>query len=263
MLSGGNVIYLYDGTFEGLMCCVYEHYYNKTTPLEIKKQSEQSISFFENVHIETDSAIANRVYNSIDVTISKRAQNLVKTAFLSCMKDKEIAILNFLKYGYKCGKKTMLMISHPCVCTLLDAEKHLLKEAHNFKGFVRFEDYNGALVAKIAPKNFVLPFLKNHFCSRFPNENFLIFDESNKCALVYKEKNAQIINLDSLLLPKIDETEQKYRQMWRAFYETIAIKERENPRCQMTFMPKRYWANLTEKQNDENEQVQSLNLLKP
>ena len=31
-----------------------------------------------------------------------------------------------------------------------------------------------------------------------------------------------------------------------AFYNTLAIPARENPRCRMTHMPKRFWEFLTE-----------------
>ena len=40
--------------------------------------------------------------------------------------------------------------------------------------------------------------------------------------------------------------ELQYRQLWRAFYDTIAIEGRYNPKCRMTHMPKRYWAMMTE-----------------
>ena len=46
-----------------------------------------------------------------------------------------------------------------------------------------------------------------------------------------------------------DETEAKYRLLWKRFYDTIAIRERENPRCRMTHMPKRYWGTMTEFQD--------------
>ena len=46
-----------------------------------------------------------------------------------------------------------------------------------------------------------------------------------------------------------DETEAKYRLLWKRFYDTIAIRERENPRCRMTNMPKRYWGTMTEFQD--------------
>ena len=45
--------------------------------------------------------------------------------------------------------------------------------------------------------------------------------------------------------------ELQYRRMWQTFYDTIAIQGRENPRCRMTHMPKRYWDNMTEFQREE------------
>ncbi len=47
------------------------------------------------------------------------------------------------------------------------------------------------------------------------------------------------------------ESEAAFRALWRRFYDTIAIKERENPRCRMSHMPKRYWGVMTEFQKDE------------
>ena len=46
-----------------------------------------------------------------------------------------------------------------------------------------------------------------------------------------------------------DEAEARYRLLWKRFYDTIAIRERENPRCRMTNMPKRYWGTMTEFQD--------------
>ena len=48
--------------------------------------------------------------------------------------------------------------------------------------------------------------------------------------------------------PALDSTEQL-----RRFYDTIAIRERENPRCRMTNMPKRFWGTMTEFQNEPEE----------
>ena len=47
-----------------------------------------------------------------------------------------------------------------------------------------------------------------------------------------------------------DETEAQYRRLWRRFYDTIAIRERENPRLRMSHMPKRFWGTLTEFQEE-------------
>ena len=34
--------------------------------------------------------------------------------------------------------------------------------------------------------------------------------------------------------------------MWKSFYDTIGIKERNNERCRMNFMPKKYWKYIVE-----------------
>ena len=44
--------------------------------------------------------------------------------------------------------------------------------------------------------------------------------------------------------PGAEET--AYRQLWRRFYDAVAIRERENPRLRMSRMPKRYWSQMTE-----------------
>ena len=49
-----------------------------------------------------------------------------------------------------------------------------------------------------------------------------------------------------------DERERQYRRLWRAFFETVAIRERTNPRCQNTHLPKRYRAMMTEFQPPED-----------
>ncbi|MBQ1602824.1 MAG: DUF4130 domain-containing protein, partial [Oscillospiraceae bacterium] len=47
-----------------------------------------------------------------------------------------------------------------------------------------------------------------------------------------------------------DETEAQYRRLWRRFYDTIAIRERENPRLRMSHMPRRFWGTMTEFQEE-------------
>ena len=51
-------------------------------------------------------------------------------------------------------------------------------------------------------------------------------------------------------LPQPDENEQQYRELWKRFYQTIAVEGRENPRQRRTMMAKRYWPWITEMQED-------------
>ena len=47
-------------------------------------------------------------------------------------------------------------------------------------------------------------------------------------------------------MPTITDEEIEYQNLWKLFFNTIAIKERTNPRCQMQYMPKKYWNDLIE-----------------
>lgn len=252
-----DIVYAYDGSFEGLMCCVFESYEYKENPSVIRRPGEQQSLFDTAKWIGTDVDKAARVFNSIPLKISPQAQELVKLGFLTCASNKELLIYHFLRLGFKYGSKVMTMLTDDTVCALQKAVLHLTSESHKFKGFVRFSIYDEVLVAVIEPKNFVLPLLSPHFCDRFRNETFMIYDKTHSMALIYRSPKAELIFVDELALPDVDATEVEYRRLWKQFYKTIAIESRNNPRCQRTLMPKRYWGQLTElDESDQQEKFQ-------
>lgn len=66
-------------------------------------------------------------------------------------------------------------------------------------------------------------------------------DKTHRMALIYRSQKAELMFVDELTLPEVNSTEVEYRRLWKQFYKTIAIEGRNNPRCRMTLMPKRYW----------------------
>jgi len=245
-----NLIHLYDGTLDGFFCCVYECVYSGQLPFDIVPEEEAQPSLMAQQFIATDPEKAKRVRQSIPKKISSDALELIQTVYLSCLPQKEIAMLRFLILGYREGQRTLSMLGNPEVATLFNAQRHLLSEQHLLTGFIRFSDYDGVLAATITPKNFVLPFLRGHFIGRYPNEDFMIFDKTHHAALIYQNKKSQIVALENIDFPQVSEAEEKYRALWKRFYKTVAIEARENPRCRMTHMPKRYWENMLEVQDE-------------
>lgn len=246
LAAPASVVFIYDGSLQGFFCCVHECVYSHQLPCAIVCENDAEPTMFETRLIETDAKKADDVLCSIPKKISERALEIVQTVFLSCLEEKELALLNFLLLGYESGRRTPYMLGHPHVATVLDAEKHLGGEAHLLRGFVRFSDYNGFLGSTISPKNFILPFIQKHFVMRYSSENFMIYDKTHKAALIYENRKARIVPLEGIDFPEADENEEKYRALWKQFYNTIAIEARENPRCRMTHMPKRYWENMLE-----------------
>ena len=137
------------------------------------------------------------------------------------------------------------------------AVRHLNGEAHLLKGFLRFSELGGILGSEIEPKNRVLPILRGHFCARYQNEKFFIYDRTHHEALFYAAGKAVIRPLADFQMAPPNETEAAYRLLWKRFYDTVAIRERENPKLRMTHMPKRYWSTMTEFQDDPHFTPQS------
>jgi len=244
-----NIIYQYDGTYNGFLSCVYESIYSRSIPYDIVRYDNDPITLYEKHYVETDAGKAQRVQKSIPDKISYRASKLIETVFLSCLQQKELYMLRFLRRGYREGAKLLSKLGDPDVSVLLQAEKSLLNEAHLFRGFVRFADYGNSLAATITPKNFVLPFISRHFILRYKDDDFIIFDNTNKAALIYRNRIPEIISVDSIEFPELTTEENKYRALWKRFYDTLSIEARENPRCRMTHMPKRFWVNMFEMQD--------------
>ena len=241
-----DTVYLYDGSLDGFLCCVHTCIYERELPCAIWEESAAQPSLLVQKVIISEREKARAVRKSIGEKLSKEILRLVETVFLSCLKDKEMALLRFLIKAYREGTKVLNMLGHSEVGVILGAERHFFRERHLLLGFIRFSDYNGALAAVITPKNFVLPFLATHFIQRYPNENFMIYDKTHRAALVYQNGVKSIIPLEQLTLPPADDTEREYQRLWKQFYDTIAIEPRYNPRCRRTMMPKRYWENMTE-----------------
>lgn len=246
MLDRSDVIYQYDGSFDGLLCCVFESYDQKEIPADILSPGEHQAMLFAIKQVFTDEQRASRVLDSIPEKMGGAALDFVRHAFLTFLPQKEINILLFLRLGYRHGPSVMNMLANDVVSKLFKAVTHLKRESHLLKGFVRFSVVNNALTAEIEPKNCVLPLLAEHFCGRYPEEHFLIHDKTHGMALIYQPYRHAIIAIDGLQLPEPDEDEIAFRELWRLFYDTIAIEGRYNPKCRMSHMPKRYWKYMTE-----------------
>jgi len=253
-----DVCYMYDGSFYGMLSCVFESFELKEMPVQI---TSSEFSLFRIKYIETDEAKAQRILKGVAIKIGGEALKHIKLSFLANIENKEIALIHFLIEGFKYGRKFIQRIytgfsppskvvvasaiNNPYIAKLSKGIDLLTLEGHKFVQFVRFSEINGALVSIIEPENNVLPLLAEHFIDRFINEQFLIYDKTRKLGLIYTDNKARIEFID-YEMPVLSKEEKDYQKLWRLFYNTIAIKERKNERCRMNFMPKKYWKNMTE-----------------
>lgn len=251
-----EMVYYYDGSFEGLLCCIFDSYANKEVLTAIYRDEDFVPTLFASRHIQTDTDHANRVFRKI-VKCSPYTADLLRKGFLTCLPEKELHLYRLVVKLLREGPGFLRNFSDETVHPVAKAVQHLMGEAHLLKGFVRFSELGGVLGSEIEPKNRVLPVLRSHFCARYQNEKFFIYDRTHKEALFYASGKAAIRPLEDFQMAPPDETEAAYRILWKRFYDTIAIKERYNPKCRMTNMPKRYWGIMTEFQGADYFKAQS------
>ena len=249
-MAWSQVCYCYDGSFAGFLTCVYESYLRREAPALFSAPDDPRISLFPQRRVESSQEHAGRVYRSLAARISPLAQSLVRRGFLTCLEERELHLWRFIRLGYQLGPAVVAHLTDPRVAVVNQAVHHLLREAHLYKGFLRFSQLEGVLLGEIEPKNQVLPLLRPHFCARFPAERFVIHDRTHRQALFHQPGAWRILPVDAFQMGAPEEAELACRQLWRRFYHTIAIEGRYNPDLRRSNMPKRYWGQMTEFQQD-------------
>ena len=239
-----DVIYQYDGSLDGFLCCVYESYVYKEAPAAFCCD-EDPLSLYEVRTVATQPAYSQRVSRGIAAR-SGKALAVVRRSFLTCLPDKEARLYAFIRKLLAEGPGFMRDLSDPACYPLYRAIRHMNGELEKLRGFVRFSDYGGILGAEIEPKNRVLPLLRGHFCQRYANEQFFIYDRTHRELLLYANGRSRITQIENFKPVLPGEDELYFRSLWKQFFQSVAIRERENPRCQNTFMPKRYRGTMTE-----------------
>ncbi|MCI8423956.1 MAG: DNA metabolism protein [Lawsonibacter sp.] len=245
------VCYEYDGTFAGFLTCVFDSWVNREEPAEFRWEEGVCGSLYPVTAVETDRTKAERVYRSFRRKFGYEGRELVVRGFLTCLPEREVWLWRLIQKGYSQGPSMARDLTDPVVDRVRKAVYHLNHEAHLYTGFVRFSELEGVLVGEIEPKNRVLPLLRLHFCGRYPQERFVLYDRTHREALLHQPGRWAILPAEDVQPGPAGPEERTFRKLWRAFYDTIAIQARTNPKCRMTQMPKRYWGCMTEFQPEE------------
>lgn len=245
MSDRANLVYRYDGSLPGLLCCVFESRRTGRLPLEIWDEEEPLTTLAPELTVPTDREEAAKVWRTLR-KISPDAAHWTEVAFLSGEEDKTLAIHDLLWETFDRGRSITGCLGDPVVARAFQLQRQVHNEAHLFIEFLRFKERRGVLAAQIEPKAFVLPLMGGHFAARFPGEAFLIHDLTHSAALLHQGGRMEIFPLEELSDQTPDSKEEGYQQLWRQYYDTIAIRERYNPKCRMGHCPKRFWDHMLE-----------------
>lgn len=105
-----EVIYRYDGTFEGFLCCVFDSYVNKEYPTAFQDEAHIETTLFPARWVGTDLRHAQRVLVSLG-KIDPYAKELVVKGFLTCAPEREKIIYRFIRALYVIGRPLLRRLS--------------------------------------------------------------------------------------------------------------------------------------------------------
>lgn len=251
-------IYLCDDSIDGIFTAIYlawsSRYGHSNIKIEIKSEGSKYSNielFAEYIGTDTDYTLASKVSKAIREKISEEAYEMVCRVALSDATGKADLIYRFLILGFSVGKSITEHLSNSVVNQVFRINKNVGNEAHHILGFLRFsEQENGLLTSVIHPKNNILTLITPHFADRLPQERFIIYDENHKLATFHVPGKpwilAQVPEIDQARLKEVTVQEDEYRDLWKVFFQHIAIKERTNYNLQRNNLPLRYRQYMTE-----------------
>lgn len=237
--------YSYDNSLDGLFTVIFEEYkYIESALITVK--SEQLDFLNDDIFIETDTDKSSRVKKSIIDKFGFNFYRSINYAFVSENPDTSTIIArtikNMYKYGYNyinSSDKTAVAFNSIC--------KNSTRELHSYKGLLRFKEIqDGFLFAEFEPNNDILQLLTYHFKNRLKNEKFVIYDKKRSKCAIYVDKELEFYDVKEIFKEESD-NEKMFEECWIEFYNSVAIKERQNLKLMQNNMPKKYWKYLPEK----------------
>ena len=263
-------VYVFDNTLDGLLTAVFDSFLLKQQPEYLLAEGEQLPLFVDQQYrVHTDAEKAERVWKGLEKHLSKDGLHMITISWLSEERALNQPLFNFICKVFKLKIKDFERnASDEDVLAVRNSCRRVLHEQLRMKQFIRFQKAkDGTYLAVVSPDHNVLPLIIDHFQDRFNDQPWLIYDAKRHYGYYYEASpdpskgRGEVIRVtfeDEASVPfdlsngKMDETvlsenDKIFQDLWRTYFKAICIKERMNPKKQLSDMPRRYWKYMTEK----------------
>lgn len=222
--------------------------------LEISTEEPDNLELFCTWQkVLTDREKAQKVAGSIRRRLGIFVYQDLCYALASTHQDKGTAVFQVLRQAFsggRCNRRIMEALGDSHVSLVSKLRVKVWHEFHRHLGFVRFRELAGRLLfAQITPDNDILEFLGPHFADRLPNENWIIYDEKRRKALLHPKQGICVTYRNVTLTGEefaVPAPNEDYEELWRAFCRSVTIEERKNSKLQQQFLPLKYRGNMPE-----------------
>lgn len=239
------IVFTCEPDFTSMLTCIYYAWASKEGHKNIRLEREpigQYQMFDEYRHIDGDEDKARSVSDAVITKISPYFYHEVIGYAGYYEEDVLDNIYRMLLLGFKYGNAALDMLQYEPVMRSRIIRKAYSNEVCRFKEFARFNEVKKSVyVSHIEPKSRIVESLGHAFMDRMPSEHFMIVDDVHLEAVIHpKDEDFYFrrLTIEELnALKKTEEANDQYTDMWKVFFDSISIKERENPNCQRNHFP--------------------------
>ncbi len=249
------VIYVFDGSLEGLLSAVFDFYEYKPGMIQLVAEPQFAPVLIDEVHkVTSDETKAKRVWEGLRKKIGSEWLLRFYKAFLSEDAATFQQLFYFACYIFDNPKGAEQNFGHPAVIAVTQMERSVNRERHRMKAFIRFQETtDGIFYAPVEPDFNVLPLIISFFKNRYADQRWIIYDLKRNYGLYYDLNKVEEIVLEETPAIKtptdlLHDKEQLYGLLWNDYFKSTNIVARKNMKLHIRHVPRRYWKYLTEKQ---------------
>lgn len=207
--------------------------------------------FSEYITLEPNQEKARKVMNTIRTRFSEEILETLYLVACSDGEDKADVVYHCIQLLLSMGIRAQKHLKNPYIMRAMELSRTTGNERHHYLGFLRFlETPQGILLGRFAPKTNVTELVMPHFCDRFPEERFVIWDTKRNLAGFHSRGADYLMVLltpeQAAWLSQYKEEEQQMEELWKTFVQSISIKARENKKLQRSNLPLRFREYMTE-----------------
>lgn len=231
--------------YDAMLTCIYKAWESgfghKNIKLEFEPLGQMTLTDTY-IHVDADTILASKVMDAVNMKISPWFYSQLAYASMGYEDDILDLMYRMMLMGFSYGPCATEMVQYGVPMRFKEVRKRLGREINRFQEVARFHAVGNAYIAHIEPKSRLVMALGPIFEDRMPSEDWMVVDDVHKEAVVHPKNEHWYLRTFSdeemASLIRTEKMNDEYTQLWQIFFDTIAIKERINPRCQNTLFPK-------------------------
>ena len=149
--------------------------------------------FAREIEVQTDAQKVQKTVYSIQSRLGYPVYDTLLHALCHFAEDRGTAVLGYLVRAFAQGRGISDQLADPFALRVMELSRKVGNELDKLLGFVRFQDLGSILVAQLAPKCNMVPLMMDHFSDRFPDENFILYDENRNLAAVHEAGHSCVL----------------------------------------------------------------------